>query len=195
MQEIWLRIEDWLRDNAPKCLDVLASGASDTQISELEEHLSIQLPEDVKASYRIHNGQTAYEYGLFNGCEFLSLERIKNEWQIWKDLLDSGTFQSADGQDQGCDPDLGVANVWWSAKWIPLTYDGSGNHDCLDLAPAEGGKVGQIISMWHDDAERKIIAPSFRDWLQSYAEGLESGKFVFSDEYNGIVNVDDVAFI
>lgn len=195
MQEIWLRIEDWLRDNAPTGLDVLASGASDTKISELEEYLSIQLPEDVKASYRLHNGQIAYEYGLFNGCEFLSLERIKNEWQIWKELLDSGTFQSADGQDQGCEPDLGVANVWWSAKWIPLTYDGSGNHDCLDLAPAEGGKVGQIISMWHDDAARKIIAPSFRDWLQSYAEGLESGKFVFSDEYNGIVNVDDVAFI
>ncbi|MEA5478111.1 SMI1/KNR4 family protein [Pseudanabaena galeata UHCC 0370] len=92
---------------------------------------------------------------------------------IWKGLLDSGTFQNEDGQDQGCEPDLGVFNVWWSSKWIPLTYDGCGNHDCLDLAPAEGGNIGQIISMWHDDPERKILAPSFRDWLQNYAEELE----------------------
>lgn len=173
MQEIWLRIEAWLRTNAPEHLDILASGASDVQISELEALLSIQLPEDIKSSYRIHNGQTSYDYGLINGCEFLSLERIKDEWQIWKGLLDSGTFQDEDGQDQGCEPDLGVCNVWWSSKWIPLTYDGCGNHDCLDLAPAEGGNIGQIISMWHDAPERKILASSFRDWLQNYAEELE----------------------
>ena len=119
MQEIWLKIEAWLRANAPEHLDILASGASDVQISELEAILSIQLPEDVKSSYRIHNGQTSYDYGLINGCEFLSLERIKDEWQIWKGLLDSGTFQDEDGQDQGCEPDLGICNVWWSSKWIP----------------------------------------------------------------------------
>jgi hypothetical protein len=63
---------------------------------------------------------------------------------IWKGLLDRGTFQNEDGQDQGCEPDLGVFNVWWSSKWIHLTYDGCGN-----------------------------LAPSFRDWLQNYVEELE----------------------
>jgi cell wall assembly regulator SMI1 len=55
MQEIWLRIEAWLRTNDPEHLDILASGASDVQISELEALLSIQLPEDIKSSYLIHN--------------------------------------------------------------------------------------------------------------------------------------------
>ncbi|PZO44117.1 MAG: molybdenum cofactor biosynthesis protein MoeA [Pseudanabaena frigida] len=191
MQEIWAQIDNWLKINAPQVFEVLQSGVSDDEISELEKLLSIQLPEDVKASYRIHNGQSDFSYGLIEGREFLSLERIKEEWQIWKDLLDSETFQD-DGVDQGCNPELGIINVWWSAKWLPITYDGGGNHDCLDLNPAEGGTVGQIITMWHDDAERKIVAPSFRIWLQKYAEGLASGQLVFSEEYGGIVNVDDV---
>jgi cell wall assembly regulator SMI1 len=179
--EIWVQIETWLRANAPKVLDVLQPGASDAQISELEDFLSMQLPEDVKSSYRIHNGQLTYEYGLIHRREFLSLERIKDEWECWKELLDSGTFETEDGEDIGSESAPGICNVWWSAKWIPLTYDGAGNHDCLDLNPAEGGTVGQIISMWHDDAERRIVAPSFRAWLQQYAEGLESGLFVFSE--------------
>lgn len=106
--------------------------------------------------------------------------------------MDDGTFQTDDGEDQGSEAVPGICNVWWSPKWIPLTYDGSGNHDCLDLNPAEGGTFGQIITMWHDDPVREIVAPSFRDWLMQQAEGLESGKFIFSEEYNCIVNVDNV---
>jgi cell wall assembly regulator SMI1 len=190
MQEIWTQIEAWLRGNAPSVLNLIQPGASDAQISELESLLSIQFPEDVKASYRIHNGQLAYTHGLINGREFLSLERIKDEWQAWKDLLDDGTFQTDDGQDRGSEAAPGIFNVWWSSGWIPLTYDGSGNHDCLDLNPAEGGTYGQIITMWHDDPERKIVAPSFRDWLMQHAEGLESGKLIFSEEHNCIINAD-----
>lgn len=192
MQEIWVQIESWMRANAPKALDVLQPGASNAQITELEDFLSIQFPEDIKSSYRIHNGQSTYDYGLIDGRELLSLERIKDEWQVWKELLDSGTFQAEDGQDQGSEAAPGICNMWWSSKWIPLTYDGSGNHDCLDLNPAEGGTMGQIITMWHDAAERGIVAPSFRVWLKQYAEGLESGQFIFSEEYNGIVKADDV---
>lgn len=31
MQEIWVRIESWMRANAPKVLDVLQPGASDVK--------------------------------------------------------------------------------------------------------------------------------------------------------------------
>lgn len=192
MQEIWMRIEKWLKANAPAGLEVLQSGASDTQISELESVLSVQLPEDVKVLFRICNGQSSYDFALIDGCEFLSLARIEEEWGVWKDLLDSGNFQDEDGQDYGCEAELGIRNVWWSPQWIPLTYDGSGNHDCLDLSPAEGGTQGQIIKMWHDDPERRVMAPSFRAWLQEYAEGLESGEYVYSEDYNGIVKATDI---
>ena len=190
MQEIWRRIETCLKTNASQVFNTLQSGVSDEQIQELEEFLSIKLPEDVKSSYRIHNGQIGYDCGLMEASEFLSLERIKNEWIVWKELLDSGTFQREDGQDQGSEPEKGICNVWWSPQWIPLTYDGCGNHYCLDLNPSEEGTMGQIITMWHDDPERKIVAASFQAWLEKYAEGLESGQFIFSEEYGGIVDVN-----
>lgn len=192
MEEIWMQIDAWLMANAPALLTVLQPGASDAQIRDCEAFLSVQFPDDVKASYRIHNGQSSCEYGLIHGREFLSLERIKDEWRIWKELLDGGTFQTEDGHYQGSEPAPGIRNLWWSSKWIPLTHDGGGNHDCLDLDPAEGGTVGQIITMWHDDAERALVAPSFREWLKQYYEGIEAGLLVFSEAYNGIVSIDDV---
>jgi cell wall assembly regulator SMI1 len=189
MEEIWARIEAWLRNHAPSTLETLQSGASDAQIGELENYLNVEFPEDVKALYRLCNGQLAYSSGVIDEQEFLSLERIKDEWGCWKELFDDGTFEDEAGQDQGSQPDPGICNVWWHPRWIPLTHDGGGNHDCLDLNPATGGTYGQMITMWHDDAERKLLASGIRAWLQQYAEALEAGQFVFSEEYNRIVRV------
>lgn len=192
MEDIWIRIESWMQVNAPNVLKSLQSGASETQIIEFEDFLSITLPEDIRCSYKIHNGQSTGRCGLINGREFLSLERIKDEWGVWKELLDDGIFNNEDGEDQGSNPVPGIRNLWWNEFWIPLTSDGGGNHDCIDLDPAEGGAVGQIITMWHDDADRSIVAPSFRAWLKQYADDLESGRLVFSRKYNGIFRQDDI---
>ncbi|MDV2991669.1 MAG: hypothetical protein N4J56_001323 [Chroococcidiopsis sp. SAG 2025] len=178
MEEIWQRIDSWLQANTPHIFETLQSGASEAQIAELEAILSIKLPEDVKASYRIHNGQSIYKEGLFEGREFLSLERIREEWEVWKDLLDAGEFEGYES-----DPDVGIRNNWWNDKWIPITYDGAGNHDCLDLDPADGETVGQIITMYHDSGDREIVSSSLRAWLQKYADGLESGQIILQDDY------------
>ncbi|AFY87252.1 SMI1/KNR4 family protein [Chroococcidiopsis thermalis] len=178
MEEIWQRIDLWLQVNAPQIFETLQSGASEAQIAELETILSIKLSEDVKASYRIHNGQSIYKEGLFEGREFLSLNRIRDEWEVWKDLLDSGKFEGYES-----DPDRGIRNNWWNEKWIPITYDGAGNHDCLDLDPADGGTVGQIMTMYHDSSDRKIVSSSLREWLQKYADELESGRFILQENY------------
>lgn len=181
MEEVWQRIDLWLQANTPQIFETLQSGASDAGIAEFETILSIKLPEDVKASYRIHNGQFAYsldEKGLIEGREFLSLERIRDEWEVWKELLDSEQFEGCESE-----PDLGIRNDWWNDKWIPITYDGAGNHDCLDLDPADDGTVGQIITMWHDSSDREMVASSLRQWLQKYADGLESGQFVLQENY------------
>jgi len=189
MEAIWLRIESRLDKIAPQVLATLQPGASEAQIKTAQEFLSIEFPSSVKASYRIHNGQSSYEYGFFQGREFLSLERIQDEWKVWKDLLDDKNFANLQS-----DPDLGIRSDWWNPLWIPLTYDGSGNHHCLDLNPAYGGVTGQIITMWHDSSEREIVAPSFFDWLERYALELELEQLVFDEQCNGIIHVDD-AFI
>ena len=187
MRDIWQRIERWLEVNAPQVLDMLQHGASEEEIRETEKFLSVEFPDDVKDSYRLHNGQSGGNGGSINGLEFLSLGRMREEWAIWKDLLVSGDFEGYETE-----PDKKVRADWWNPKWIPLTSDWGGNHECLDLAPTEEGDVGQIITMWHDGGERQVLADSFRSWLEQFANDLEAGKYVLSEDYDGFVSIDEI---
>jgi hypothetical protein len=45
--------------------------------------------------------------GLMDGRELLSLERIQDEWTIWKRLLDDGAFEGVTGE-----PGPGIRGDW-----------------------------------------------------------------------------------
>ncbi len=190
METLWQTIEQKLQDIAPEVYNGLQEGATDAEISELEEVIGVQLPPDLVAFYRIHNGQSPESPGFIHCEEWLSLARILDEWQVWKGLLDGGNF-TQDGAPQASDADEGIQPVWWHPHWLPITYDGSGNHYCLDLAPGEGGHVGQIIRMWHDDSERTLAAPSFEEWIRAYAGQLERDELVYSEDYGGLTLRED----
>lgn len=187
MQSIWTRFEIWLAANAPQLLSELNAGATTAELHHLAAAIKAELPTDFLAFYHIHNGQRGKAGGLLNGEELLSVPRMLAEWTIWNDLLDSGDFEGAASA-----PDAGVRADWWNPGWLPLTYDGAGNHCCLDLSPAPGGTRGQIIRMWHDSDERPLLAPSFADWLTQYVTALEAGDYVFSEEYGGIISADEL---
>jgi cell wall assembly regulator SMI1 len=186
--EIWTKLEEWLRVNAPELRATMQKGASEKQIATLEVYLGVTLPNDYREFLKLCNGQTEEaEFGFFNG-ELLSTKGIKFQWGIWKRLLDEGSFDTSKSK-----PDPGIRNDWWNPRWIPFTHDGGGNHRCLDLQPSDEGTVGQVITMWHDSQERELIFPHFTAWLEHVLEGLESGQIVFDrDEYCELVNIEDL---
>lgn len=163
MQQQWQRLEAWLRTKNPKLLVDLNPPASDFDIQTLEQKLGIKLPMDFIDFLKVHNGQRGDAEWLFSGSEFLSSQRILDEWTIWKNLLDSGDFDRAKSE-----PGNGVQSMWWNPKWIPFTYNGAGDHLCLDLDPATGGHVGQVITLWHDDGARKKKADNFVQWFAEF---------------------------
>lgn len=182
MKLLWERLENWLKVHAPDVLNDLNPGASESDLLALETALGVILPEDLKDSLRIHNGQSGKSQWLIAGWELLSTKRILNEWEVWKDLNDGETFKDFDVDSQ-----KGVANVWWQPAWIPLTYNGCGDHHCLDLAPTFEGKNGQIISMWHDWEERKVLAENYKQWFDQLVRTFESNdaEYVFeSGDFN-----------
>lgn len=65
----WQRIDLWLATHAPRVFDQLNPGASEADIAEAEATLGFALPEDFKASYRIHNGGGAYPWGFSRECK------------------------------------------------------------------------------------------------------------------------------
>lgn len=187
MIEAWKRFENWLTSHYKEAHEDLNPPASDEQIRALEEALSVTLPADFAQFLKAHNGQAGDAGWIIDGSELLSVERIIDEWQVWHDLLINGHFDDYDEERNN-----GVKNDWWNAKWIPFTYDGGGNHLCLDLDPAKDGHHGQIITMWHDDSEREVQATSFHAWFTQYVDDIEAGKYVYSADYEAVVNANDV---
>ncbi len=160
--------------------------ASDEQIAQLETQLNAKLPADFIACLKVHNGQNGVA-SVFDGMEFLSCEEIYRQWGIWKGLLDGGDFKGVSSE-----PDEGIKSDWWNSKWIPFTHNGSGDHLCLDLDPAQSGAVGQVITMWHDMEARELKAKSFGEYFEAYVAGVLAGQYVYAKEYGGMVGADDV---
>ena len=90
----------------------------------------------------------------------LRLKDVIREWRIWNKLLAAGEFR---GRRSLSSP--GVREDWYHPGWIPVTADGLGNHHCIDLSPAPGGRIGQIILMWHDQEARPLVAGTLAEWL------------------------------
>jgi cell wall assembly regulator SMI1 len=173
----WERIERWLQANAEPVHANLAPGASDGDLAALVAAIGCDLPSEVVASLKRHDGLRDEYPGLIGGWELLSCRRIAQEWEIWKGLLDNGELE---GPSSPADPR--IKTDWWNPRWIPVTSSGSGNHHCVDLDPVGEGHAGQVIVLWHDDETRPLVALTYAEWLEQIAAGLESGALQAFEE-------------
>lgn len=185
--ESWEQLEVWLKKNWKDGYKDLNKPATDQEIAKLEKTLQIKLPEDFIALLKVHNGQKCNVGGFFDGSEFLSTESIIDQWTCWKELLDNNEFEGVFSNPQN-----GVKNDWWNAKWIPITHNGGGDHICIDLDPVNPKDSGQLISMWHDSGERYIHQTDFKTWFNQYVDDVLSGNYVYSEDDDAIINKDDL---
>ncbi len=176
MEEIWKRIEAWLRAHAPDYLADLQPGASDTAIARAEKSFGATLPDSVRASYRIHDGARGGMGPLIPPWRLLSLD---NSVKRWKQL----SQEHGSAQDDYTEPEAGIQAGWWRKGWIPVASNSSGDFLCVDLEPAPGGKRGQIILYWHADVRRGKLADDFESWLRQFADELEKGKYKLDGEW------------
>lgn len=171
----WQRIEAWIEAQASPLRAALGPPASEQDLRRAEQALRVELPETFKDLYRVHDGERGY-VGLLGGRELLSIERILDEWNVWKGLLDGGDFVGIESQPEGP-----IRRDWWNPRWIPISHNGAGDHLCLDLDPASGGIRGQIIEFWHDAAERRVVAPGIGELMEGLATDLEAGRYVWRE--------------
>jgi cell wall assembly regulator SMI1 len=165
---VWKALEKALKENREEVKSSLNRGAAEAKVARYEQTLGMTLPPDARASFLKHNGQKDGADGLFPdgfldlSGEFvlLNLDDSLNEWKSWKKLVDEGEFRG-----QQSEPPPGVRNDWWNPGWIPLASDGGGNSICVDLAPADGGQLGQVILMDHESGDRPVLAKSWAELL------------------------------
>jgi cell wall assembly regulator SMI1 len=199
LEDAWARIHAWLAVNAPVVLGSLRPPATDEQLRVAEASMGgLVLPAEVRACYRVHDGQRAVPMplpswpdrqevpGLLYGERWLSLERMVEHWRIKNQLLVDGTFRRV-GEPQGP-----ILPLWWHPCWVPLTTDPFGYMKCLDLVPARGGRVGQVIYWCHDEPSRGVVAAGLTDWLARFADALEQGEWTTAPDKYGpnLVSID-----
>ena len=159
----------------------LAEGAALSDIESVEAEIGCLLPDDLRHLLQLHNGSR--EYQVLPGWELFSVDRLLDEWRVWEALYH--TQFKPDGYD--CKPVGPVRDdEWWRLSWIPFCGDGGGNHLCLDMEPATAGSVGQVITMWHDNPARELVATSLTEFVEMIADDFENGALCWDDEWGGV---------
>jgi cell wall assembly regulator SMI1 len=71
--------ENWLQENWVDGFNILNQGATDKDIQNIKDALSMDLPKDLEEMLRCHNGQEGSGF-LFDGFTFLTSEQIIHHW-------------------------------------------------------------------------------------------------------------------
>ena len=180
----WQRIRNWyeanISDQFRERLKNTAPPATMDEIAACEDSLGITLPDSVRESYLLYNGDGAVE--TFSFGPLISLKQIVALWNRRRALLENG-------YDLGSSIircNRAIRKKSWDLKWIPITDDMSGDFFCIDQNPTKYGVSGQIIRFLREQGPVDRVANSFTDMLLTFAERLEAGKYQWSDEHEGV---------
>lgn len=173
----WRRIAAWHKAYTPAGTLTLSPGASEEEITAFEREVGFRLPDDLRASFALHNGSED-TFLLWHG-ELLSLEQIlrqRREYLRWQEQDGWGVGKQYETEDV----EEPIKPIWWSPLRLPLT-DNSGDHGIADFDPAEGGQRGQIIEHSHETGPSRVLARTFGEWLLVIAGGLEGGQYIYDE--------------
>ncbi len=177
----------FLQEAHPELVADLNPPATDAQLDALEALIGQRLPEDFRQLYRLANGQRQGATPLFQeGYAFLSLDEVSENWLLMKSLYDDKQGFWENDTPQGA-----VKDRWWHPSWIPFALMISGDMYCIDLDPASGGQVGQVLELIHDDTGRAHLGFSLNDFLGSYEQGLREGTYWYHPEWDAFVPRED----
>ncbi|GCE31275.1 hypothetical protein KDA_67590 [Dictyobacter alpinus] len=172
VHEAWQRIDAWIQQFAPSQANTyFYPGASNEQIAHIETTLGLQLPEDIKESYHIHNGgESILGWGNFFSIEYFGKSR-------YAQLLQEPGWAGKTPQWVQQGKKLPVEAVWRHPSWIDFTTNGAGDTLCIDLSPAAEGTYGQILDWGHETGVTKVVFSGFRELLSVFVLHLEAGIY------------------
>lgn len=183
----WQRIDSWLKAHAPQNWQKLNPGVSEQEIRQKEEALGVLLPEDFKASYRLHNGckngHFEQSYLLMGWEYFYPLKSIGGgeEGGFYHDLLQDPSWANTPPTflDDLLRPPARIQPIYRHPRWLTFTrHSGADEEWCLDLAPAPLGQPGQLLRWALDDGPCEVVFSSFETLLSTYADLLEAGVYL-----------------
>jgi cell wall assembly regulator SMI1 len=172
MRDVWHRIEAALERIHAGLARNLNPPATEAALAQAEAALGVALPEDYRASALVHDGVRLY---LVQSYRILSIADVVRTWRMLDSFVADGTLKLGDSDwVRTTGP---VRAQKWNRRWIPVADNGGGDGKALDLDPPTGGTLGQLISQSRDVEAVRVLAPSFRAYLEGFADDLEQGRY------------------
>lgn len=169
VKQIWARIETVLGQIAPQVLAAMPPGATEEELKAAEAVMGVEFPEDVKDSYRCHDGLPSVLIGWHTAL--YSLGEMVDDWRERAD--DAGEPPEEEWEEDG---EI-RRDVSWSAGWIPIIGIGNGDVICIDLDPPAPARRGQIIEVSHEGLRPGCESAGLREFLHEFATDLEADRY------------------
>ncbi|QIB74513.1 KNR4-like cell wall assembly/cell proliferation coordinating protein [Halogeometricum borinquense] len=172
MNARWGRIREWFETHAPELTNHLRPGATDAEIRQAESTISLDFPPSVRASYRIHDGQTDDSYAV-GSWRLFPLAEVVRQWEALRDI--EHEFEFGD---------------WDSTTSIPIMGNGGGDLLYVEHAPDESETP---VTEWrHENPTHDVKAPSFAAYLDTFLDALDAGEYVYLEGDGVLVHEDDL---
>jgi len=180
MEGLIQRLDQWLQQTCPDYSATLPPEVEQNRWSGLEQSLEVSLPEEFKRVYQWRNGDAMHRgqyerMGFWFSYNWMPLQSVLNAHETLNQLLAYGEF---------------ALENWWNSRWVPF-FEFNNNYLCLDMAGGWTGQVGQVLEFWHEDCDRRILAPSFRQWFEALVVALEQGRLVYQVEAQQVVSTSE----
>lgn len=172
--ELWTALEHELRTHAAEVAADLKGPASEDELTKLRLVTGGNAPE-LYASYAIHNGQQSWGHPLFDPWKLLDIEEIFANVETMQEVIVLWAAEGIRADDIRDETIAGVRPDTWHEGWIPVAENGLGDLLCIDMAPDDGGVLGQIIEWQHEDASRAVVAHSFSALLRQLLDSFPNG--------------------
>ncbi|TGJ82265.1 hypothetical protein E0Z10_g6502 [Xylaria hypoxylon] len=134
----WKRIDRWAEENYPELFDQLCEGCTDNDLIELEHQLDCSLPQDLRDSLIVHDGQErgGNPTGIIFSSMLLDCEEMVQEWDQWRRVNQQYLLETS------------VTNPAVPSK----AFGGSGEASSSRSAP---GSPGSQKSSWRQDLQAR----------------------------------------
>lgn len=173
LRKVWAVILDWYQRNTPERMGGVGGPVSEDAIKAIESKVSARLPEEYKASLRIHNGGVAiHKYDL------LAAEDVLSTWTRWKELSESGTFKEADVVYAASGE---IQPKWWHEGWIPIARESGGDLLLIDTDPGPNGKLYQLVTIDRTEGPSVSRYRDFLHFLRSFADDIQANRYVLKE--------------
>ena len=170
----WLGIETWARQNLPGILVGLNEPAKPQAIAGLEAALGFPLPIDFRTSLGVHDGENGDGALLDTPGQLLNVRAIEDDLELERRALRGYAELMADRVSGPARRSL------YAPRRVPIIDFNRDQIWLLDLDPAPGGQVGQVLMRDVEDGRLEVVAPSFAHFLADYLQRLETGRARFA---------------